>query len=277
MNDSNVSGRLSKAGREALTEHLDAERVRILAEATRLSDGAPLSAFDIVNAVDVLSTRDRGASTHRYSQVRSARSRTTSLAILVTTLLVTLVATLAVWLAFTFQQPQTPAPWSEVLLSVIAGALTAAAGAAALVGLRLMQRTNRYSREIQNRQLEHVDEGAGQRRKPWDLSQPSDRATGSFISNWVRLEFDLRELGSDNLGIPYEDARRYPIGELLRMLVKAGTLSESNYVRTRELLTLRNKVVHGQDFAADDLEKAEKQILNLRSALSTLPRRAGKR
>lgn len=280
INENHVPNHLSPAAREALSEHLNSERNRILAEAIRLSAGEPLSAFDIVNAVDLLTTRDREAPAHRYAQYRSERSRSNTMLVASLSGLAALTTTLVVVIVVFFQQSSSSVLWTDALLSVVAGAVGVLAVAAATTGLLYAsRRSNRHTVEllaVHRRELEDLNAGIHTRRIPRDRLDSGNRIVGSFITNWIRLESELRDLGSERLGIPSEDARRYPIGELLRMLVKAGYFNDSDYELTRDLLTLRNEVMHGRDFDPDDLLRAETVISDLQMKLRARRRPATK-
>jgi hypothetical protein len=146
-----------------------------------------------------------------------------------------------------------------------------------------VQRETKYSRVAEDfewgrafREIQassHMHEAAPEVSDSWMIRTQSQRATGAFIANWIMLEEQLREIGSAFLGIPPEDARRYPIGELLRSLQREEILTPTDYEVLRELLALRNAVLHGGDFESGALERADAIIPDLRDKLKFRVRR----
>jgi hypothetical protein len=68
-----------------------------------------------------------------------------------------------------------------------------------------------------------------------------------LMSIWIDIEKDLRRLATIALGISEEDARGYPMGELLRLLHRVNVIDETILARTREMLNIRNGIVHSGD------------------------------
>ncbi|WP_146116804.1 hypothetical protein [Microbacterium sp. MYb64] len=276
--DRDSSVRLSTAGREALEEHLDAERRRILAEATRLGDGTALSAFDIVNAVELITAREREAPVRGYRRTSLERWKTWSaLAFVAVGLLGVVAIVIPILLNIPDKGVGSAEPWLQAAVSVAAGAATAAVGFAAVALAGGARRANRYAREMNDIEVtplygdrsthSHAIEVDPALRQSWIIRTQSQRATGAFIASWILLEEQLRELGGDFLGIPPEDARRYPFGELLRRLQREGVLAPTDYQTLRELLALRNAVMHGGDYDPSSLERADAAIPQLRDRI----------
>ena len=76
----------------------------------------------------------------------------------------------------------------------------------------------------------------------------------SVASQWRDLELALRGVVSERLG---ESAAAAPLSLLLDMLKKEGVMADSDSNRLRELLALRNNVLHGRlELTQEQLEAA---------------------
>lgn len=288
--DREPRSRLSNAGRAALDEYLSAERSRILTEATRLSDGGLLSAFDIVNAIDLIKarySRPQVDSSRRVDLVRALRPGFSPW-VAATAAMLTILGLLIAVVPTVVNKPEPPA--SSILVAVITISVGAAVATIVLVlimSVRSYQRASRRDQELleveaavfeAHRQKQTidglVDRRTDQGRESWMLRTREEREKGAFIARWIVVEEILRSIGSRFLGIPPMDARRYPIGELLRMLVSKGVLSDTSYQEIRDLMALRNAVLHGGKFDVGDLPQAEERLENLALQLEAHDRSA---
>lgn len=263
-----------------MREHLDAERQRILSEAIRLSDGAPLSAFDIVNAAELLESRDRlsgtklldsrGGMSGKAQRIRQ-RERAFYSAFMLGGLGI-LGALVSALLVYSFD-PSTrfeAGSMSQAIIGILAGIAVAAMGSFAFIAF---SNARSRSRQLTFDEFATSESVLAAADSSFGVSGAFDmtdmgtrRQIGSFLTGWISLEMDLRELGTSALGIPEEDARRYPLGELLRLLVRSNVITEEAYSATRSLLALRNAVMHAGSFDAAALKDSENQIASLRSS-----------
>lgn len=267
------TSRLSRAGKEALDEHLSRERIRVLREASRLGRGAPLSAFDIVNAVEALSARETASSRHSYPAGPALlRSRTMA----VSAAVMMLAALSLLLVIFVLAVPKTPDANADQILPILLGVLTASfAVVGATVAMLLVTRANTARRRQEARYLYELDATSGRldravRSISANAAPRRDDKRGQFISKWISFEHQLRELGSREIGISSEDARRYPIGELLRMLRAETKISGKQYAQIRATLDLRNRVMHNGDAPAEEVERGIRLLSDLGGELEPL-------
>lgn len=269
--------RLSRAAREALEEHLNRERMRVLSEARRLGEGESLSAFEIVNAVEALKARDHASARHDYSPGRSMFRSTRMLILFLVTLAV---ATSA--LAVIVSLPVTPTGSSaEQLLPVVVGILTATLAVIAVtVAMIGVMRVNIWRRRFDAQYAYALDAASRnlyERAVPIPAERHSrreDKSAGAFISKWISFEKQLRDMGSREIGIASADARRFPIGELLRMLRADINMSPERQEQILQVLDLRNRILHSGEFSSDEVEKGMESLEELNRVLES---RAGSR
>lgn len=273
---------LSAAADEALREYLQMERERVLSEATRLHSGGLLSSFDIVNAIEALEARDRSVSRPEFHRSRSREIRSLLLGASILALVLALTLSSALFLILNETRTEEAAT-SSTLMNVVLGGVTALTAAIAAFSISAALRTVRSRSERKAGRdfiavYEHVNEDShlhriDERNRIFITLQgrsSDEKAAGQFIVRWVSLERELRELGSKALGIPSEDARRYPIGELLRLLRRDGSLDNESYELTRSALRLRNMILHDGHVDSADVEAGLQDVARLSSALNSL-------
>ncbi len=87
-------------------------------------------------------------------------------------------------------------------------------------------------------------------------ARPPFEYVGRYLALWRDLELALRDTAASQLG---ESAANAPMSILLEVLDSKGVLSDRESDRLRELLALRNSVVHGRgDAKPEDLEGASR-------------------
>lgn len=274
MKDRDVgpSSPLSEAGRQALEEHLSFEREQVIAEAKRLSDGSPLSAFDIVNAVELIASRERDCASPVY--LRDIRGGNQKFRISRLWLSVGAVLAIAAMIAVVLIAVLGGSSLTASEQQFLAALATVCAGAGALVSALMAmngarQRERAAALELRRFEVESAFRPTSTIVTTSSGSLPNDswfhflkdrRAVGAFVTNWIFLENQLREMGGEVLGISREDSRRYPFGELLRRLQHAGILSPADYEGLRKILVLRNRVIHGEDVDRSELDAAEVSV-----------------
>lgn len=245
--------RISPAGAAAMEEYLASERKRILEEASRLSEVSPLSSFDIVNAIDALNVRGNLEIRQRVrpSQMQSRYLSRISLLAMVSLFSVIMSAVLLVVALNSKWELATEVPSS--LMNILAGGLVATSILAAAVAFMFTLRAYRQANKLQvhrelvgeNPNLSISDPVRVHFERGDSLREAVNEGTSmSYLAKWISVESMLRRLGVQSLGIPSDDARRYPIGELLRMLLRAKVIDSEIYGDTRHALQLRNRILH---------------------------------
>ncbi|WP_314506025.1 hypothetical protein [uncultured Microbacterium sp.] len=262
---------LTSGGEAALMEYLNAERSRILAEATSLSDGGPLTAADIVNAYGALEARQSApvflsGSTAARSQISGsvdADDRRKWNWVLASVAAIVTGGALAAALAMSLQNGGEgwTGFWSIVIPIVAVGfagwavVRTLVSSARELAEARLLIAERKAARL--NREAIRFDPDSSVRLTLADEPLTPDTTQGlEFVIRWGSVESDLRRLGTNTLGISEESVERYPIGELLRGLLRSGVITSDFYDDARTLLRVRNEILHSQGPSKSELGTA---------------------
>lgn len=221
-------------GETALNVHLSNEKERIIREATRLNRGERLSANAINNAIGSLKVRDRMLPSLGHARFRLIPILFTLLA------LSSSLSVLVLIIIFTQDwnlDAELPPIWNGISLGI--AVMCAALGVVAVVGALRARRSEMALR---------YDILTAANKSDLIANQPKRHSNSDFLDfmrYWISIERTIRHLGFTKLSIPTKDAERYPIGELLGLLTKENILSHEAYEKTRNIMRLRNLIVHG--------------------------------
>jgi len=101
---------------------------------------------------------------------------------------------------------------------------------------------------------------------------PESDPIANFVARWVELEIELRSVAAQTLG---ESASGMPVSRLLMVLTEVGVLSSSDTSALKNLLSMRNSVVHGRvEIPPEEIRNAMREM---REVLDRLPRTGGPR
>ena len=256
MNNS-FEHRLSPGATARLDEISSELTAKILWEADRLNPTDTLTARDISDGFHAvqLASRDEEGSAYRLSQ-RLRWSRV--LVIYAATAGVAALIAGALALVSSFRDFRLP----YVEVTVAAFALTAGTLMVSIVLLAL-----RESRVSRMRALQYAEESREMQRSEYaleaarqalheSLNDTGDALLPRFIAQWARLEDRLRRLAQVALGMPSEISTDYPIGGLLRDLIRVGVLDSKRGEDLQDVLDVRNQVAHGRSVSSSDLSMA---------------------
>lgn len=251
-NESNE--RLSPGARALLSELVSDLQDRVIAQAELLNPGDILTARDITDGFRAVQAKERDpdSATYRlpqrlrWSRVLVMYAAAAGIAAISAGVIGVLGSVLDV---------------SGVYLNLTVTALALMAGVFAFSIVLLALRESRVSRV---RALEHA-ENARDAHRAMDAaeatalaaarttSNSSDVLLPRFISQWARLEDRLRRLAQVALGMPAETAADYPIGGILRDLIRVGILEPRRGEDLQDILDIRNMVAHGRTVSPTDL------------------------
>lgn len=89
-----------------------------------------------------------------------------------------------------------------------------------------------------------------------------------FIKQWIELEKHLRRLLRSSIHVSEEIATDYPIGKLLHILRSEDTLDDRLAENIREMLKIRNQLVHGKSVDPEDIHHGLSAMAAIRSNLN---------
>jgi hypothetical protein len=225
MARSDVEGKLTPAARQALDELLDDYRKRVLLgasdSASTLGDVHEISVHDIMAGLDRLQTDYKG------------RLPSLALRILSVYIVLGIVVGLSGLVAFSYKEILQGRSIHEQLPLLLA-----------LTGFSLSAASYAYLR-LRSARSPYRELGAS-------LSEsPLPGYVGAFVAQWRDLELGLREAAAARLG---ESGAAAPISALVARLIREGQLSTEDGQRMRELVRLRNEILHeGRDISENVL------------------------
>lgn len=95
-----------------------------------------------------------------------------------------------------------------------------------------------------------------------DLDRVGEADTDSiaFLVRWQHVEEGLRDLGTIELNVSADEAHRYPVGQLLTLLIQADALTPQAYRSIQLGSVVRDRVVHDGDADLAELSRASDQL-----------------
>lgn len=255
-------GRLTPAAEATVDEYAERLRRELIFEAVTLSADEEVTPADIVNARGSLEARKRGPAVDDFGMhlLESSFRRDRRVAIWLLVALAALTFNLINGAFLSIGVTPDGEWWLIFTLTVTAVGVAALAAAGALLGRSASDRRlfmMRSSRGKTDRPFTGEDLAVAA--DPWvefasgfgsntvgarDSDRDDRRVDLALISTWIDVERDLRRLATLALGIFEEDARGYPMGELLRLLNRSGVLDDATVDDTRRMLAVRNQLVH---------------------------------
>jgi hypothetical protein len=247
MARSDVEGKLTPAARQALDELLDDYRKRVLLgasdSASTLGDVHEISVHDIMAGLERLQADYKGRLPSLLLRILSAY------------IVLGIVAGLSGLVTFSYRQILQGRSVHEQLPLLFA-----------LSGFSLSAVSYAYLR-LRSARGSYHQLGASM------SVSPLPGYVGAFIAQWRDLELGLREAAAARLG---ESGAAAPMSALVDRLINDGQLSPEDGQRMRELVRLRNQIIHqGRDIsenvlliATRDAERITTRLRLLSSAAS---------
>lgn len=263
MEFSAQSDRLTPAALSVLNEYTENYRLSVLNQAVRLSSSAEIGPKDIVNSAQLIETRSNISAydirRSAYANSPERRFRYAYTVIFYFTIMgILLLGGFAFYLALSRNGGGSD---MTIIFSVIA-AMTTTMIAVYSYYLSQSRRRAALRFEMENHDFLPV-------RVPDDAPQQNS-ARGwegevDLLREWLQLEGKLRDLVTGSLQKSKSEVQRLPISQLIRISEENGVISGPEVSAFRDLVILRNKIVHGRGLTHAERESMNSLIAELSS------------